>query len=690
MHPREKYPYIKALHEGLTFISDEHGDTVIRYRFAIPQKYQNYLNKTHPQYDHRYRSARAFNETEMSLFQNAMQEIMSYIKVQFVEAKDDDANLEVFALDIEQSADKSTTGQADYTSRDQIIFKAAIWFYVQSLQEDLVTKTYVTMLHELLHVLGLEHPFEEPGRQFFLTGEETLKLYSIMNYNQHATVRPAGLTRWDIAAIQSLYPPNFETSADDSLYYLEDTHENLLKPAIWDGGGKNTMTAERCGDMAKFELREPDGLSFSQCNTSYTAIAGGVDIHNIIGGPGGNVIHLNSGKVLNQTVYLPPSCQKASDIYVDPKTLGFDIVIGFKPGLDRLLFVNTEEDSWKLEAFPARNVTIHQAEILAPSGMCFIFSNENKICVSLSDVASGMHVYYQTQAASKFLTFDPRTDGFDPKSAPVRTLVKFPSLLEVFAPMGSSILNSTMRTILMNHIDSILVDLYRNHKWTHEEFYLARGSFKLGLLLSSLIGGSWQFAAVSTGATFVANCIPVVRYASAEIGMVAGYTAQVYLSPAGATLAAFEAATDFGGKVVKHSPFLFTVVGSSIGAICGNGFSENFVRTRTSKIAAAYGSRAVDYAVSCVSVTTNGVKRIIKSVAGAATSCVSLRTKKRLAEATNSLVEAAGNSRLCKLGSSVVSPLVRFGMWTVRRLGGEIPQPPRKKESPMLEARKPS
>lgn len=102
---------------------------------------------------------------------------------------------------------------------------------------------YFTMLHELGHALGLEHPFE---------GTATLGRnldhfqYTVMSYSSSAGVFDNGQSQFypttpmllDIQAIQFLYGANLSYNTGNDVYSFND---QFAYETIWDAGGNDTI-----------------------------------------------------------------------------------------------------------------------------------------------------------------------------------------------------------------------------------------------------------------------------------------------------------------------------------------------------------------------------------------------------------------------------------------------------------------
>lgn len=214
---------------------------------------------------------------------------------------------------------------------------------------------FTTLLHEIGHLLGLDHPHENLGGSLiypgvdneFDTGDFGLNqgLYTIMGFNfgwvdNYNNLIPgsdfghqATPMAFDIAAIQYLYGANTTYRTGDDTYALPtNNQQGTFYSSIWDAGGIDTITAASTAGDAIIDLREaplvgPNAggyLSYIQ-DVSFIdrivgkkpekriyggfTIANGAIIENAIGGSGNDSITGNdvnnevSGEAGNDLIY---------------------------------------------------------------------------------------------------------------------------------------------------------------------------------------------------------------------------------------------------------------------------------------------------------------------------------------------------------------------------------------------------
>ena len=179
-----------------------------------------------------------------------------------------------------------------------------IWFdkqYPFNLQLAPGQEGFWTMLHEIGHAIGLDHPFVDTSNpsEPVLAGQDTDQ-YTVMSYTLELSTGAYASTPQllDILAIQHIYGANMNTRKGNDVYKFSATSE--VNRAIWDAGGIDTLDLSNQTTGSFVSLIDGTHSKFCFHNgqngptSSLLGIAFGVTIENAFGGAGNDEIWGNA------------------------------------------------------------------------------------------------------------------------------------------------------------------------------------------------------------------------------------------------------------------------------------------------------------------------------------------------------------------------------------------------------------
>ncbi|TDQ80908.1 hemolysin type calcium-binding protein [Dongia mobilis] len=302
------YNYINALLSGGKWGGSV--GTAAHVTYSFPDAGATWNNWFYSGYEPSAAGYRGLTAYEQERFEAALKVFSDVANITFEEVADTAANVgDIRVAFSGMVGDEGAAAWAYYPDQgsykdptyDQSPWAGDVWidpYYAPNLQLNDGQFGFSTLIHEIGHALGLQHPFDDGDGEPILTGQFETQMYSIMGYDlsPYATIEAYSLMLYDIAAIQYLYGANMSHNAGDTVYEFSSTKESLF--TIWDGGGTDTISAANQTRGVTIDLTDGNFSSIGIKNNGQTAlsniaIAYNAIIENAIGSKGNDTINGN-------------------------------------------------------------------------------------------------------------------------------------------------------------------------------------------------------------------------------------------------------------------------------------------------------------------------------------------------------------------------------------------------------------
>jgi len=206
------------------------------FNYNFPTSLPSY--DTYPSHGYGFKT---FSSVQIAKTETALNYIASVIDVQFKKTiAANGLNTFVFA----NNNQSSSAGSANYPSNSMI--GSDIYFDTSVINSKFADGSYaaLTLIHEIGHALGLEHPFSyaqagggglsDPP---YLTGAEDSTAWTVMSYEDTSAQYYLNFSPLDIAALQYIYGPSKSARAGNDIYKVSSSGPNF----IWDGAGTDAI-----------------------------------------------------------------------------------------------------------------------------------------------------------------------------------------------------------------------------------------------------------------------------------------------------------------------------------------------------------------------------------------------------------------------------------------------------------------
>jgi hypothetical protein len=315
--------------------------TSVTYAFldAVPDYYKRY--------DWADNDFRPFSAQQQEMTRGALSMIESYSNLSFVETAADAASITFGIADLPGD----WIGYAYYPIGETVGRKAAdVWIDTEWAGARFTpgTEPYKTLLHEIGHAIGLDHPGS-------LSGDEDSRMYTVMSANEHPNAKGEPQTHmlYDIAAVQHIYGANTDHAAGDDVYDFGALADRTL--TIWDAGGIDTFNLREAPYAVEIDLRQGAFSTVAKSANDNIAIAYGTTIENAFGGAGDDTL---TGNAVGNRLDGGPGNDVltgggGNNVFVFGPEWGHDTITDFARGVDRLDLRDTKLAFADLQIFSA-------------------------------------------------------------------------------------------------------------------------------------------------------------------------------------------------------------------------------------------------------------------------------------------------------------------------------------------------
>ncbi len=218
----------------------------------------------------------AFSNQQMADIKALLSKISEYANITFTEAADTGSADLAFYLDDLGSASLANSYGYAYTGGD-VHFSSTLYG-----ADDAFSKGDgpLTVLHETLHSLGFEHPFElGDNNSETLAEQENSTEFTLLSYNFADLAKTNDLRAFDLAALHYNYGVNASQRSGNDVYTFNAFNRGTADGGIyvWDGAGVDTFDASAAETGVTVNLT-PGSWNYIGEKSQYLAATGSENV----------------------------------------------------------------------------------------------------------------------------------------------------------------------------------------------------------------------------------------------------------------------------------------------------------------------------------------------------------------------------------------------------------------------------
>lgn len=341
-------PPVETITWGTSFPATGANEYTVNVYFAPAGTYLAMFPATGFDDEYGYTTDAAFNAFERAQFNAIFDQLETFTNLNFVVVTDPNLADLTLGLDLNEMSADGLLGV--FNPQGEVfagngVFNGDLWDRTAGGDLERGGYSYVTIVHELLHGLGLSHPHDDGGTSSIMSGvsgpegdfgnsQLNQGIFTTMSYNSgyassslHAAPFgtfsnlgfEGGPMALDIAALQAIYGTGSGYRSGNTTYNVPEPTvlPGLYWEAIWDTGGYDRIAYDGVRsvtiDLRMASLRDAEGgggyVSAAFATAGGYTIANGVVIEAALGGFGNDMLtgnyynNLLRGRGGNDTIF---------------------------------------------------------------------------------------------------------------------------------------------------------------------------------------------------------------------------------------------------------------------------------------------------------------------------------------------------------------------------------------------------